>query len=141
MLATMSSGIVWNVVLYTNCKEYSSSAIEITLTRLVPLSMLMVWLPVGGTTTRMAWRKTMRLIASRFVIPRASAASIWPVSTDKMPALMISDMYAPSLSPSARTAATRGVTRWLTSAETKLGPKGIPSDTRGTNEAMLYQKI
>ena len=38
-------------------------------------------------------------------------------------------------------AATSGVTRWLTSAETKLGPNGTPSETRGTNEAMLYQKM
>ena len=50
----------------------------------------------------------MRSVCSRD-IPSDCAASVWPSSTEMMPARTISAMYAPSLSPSPRIAATNGV--------------------------------
>ena len=64
--------------------------------------MLLNSLPSGGTITRAACGRTMRRIASPWVIPSDCAASIWPRSIASMPARMISRMYAPSLMPSAR---------------------------------------
>lgn len=55
-------------------------------------SMLMNSLPVGGTITRMAWGRTMRPMVFVWDMPSACAASVWPSSTDWMPARTISAM-------------------------------------------------
>ncbi len=52
----------------------------------------MVSLPVGGTMTRMAGGRTMRRIVLPELMPSACAASVWPRSTDWMPARAISAM-------------------------------------------------
>ena len=52
----------------------------------------MVSLPVGGTITRIAWGRTIRRITRGRLIPRAWAASVWPWSTEMMPARTISAM-------------------------------------------------
>ena len=62
----------------------------------VSFSMAMVSLPVGGTITRIACGSTTRRIALPRLMPRACAASIWPLSTLRMPARAISAMYAAS---------------------------------------------
>ena len=51
-----------------------------------------------GIIVRMACGSTTRCIARQYGMPRLLAASIWPRSTDSMPARMISAMYAPQLS-------------------------------------------
>ena len=58
----------------------------------VSLTMAMVSLPVGGTITRIAWGSTIRRMVRPGGIPKAWAASIWPLSTDRMPARAISAM-------------------------------------------------
>src|ERR1035437_940169 len=58
----------------------------------VSLTMAIVSLPVGGTMTRMAWGSTIRTMDLPLLMPSASAASAWPLSTDKMPARAISYM-------------------------------------------------
>ena len=68
--------------------------------------MLLNSLPSGGTITRAACGRTMRRIASPYLIPSDFAASIWPLSIESIPARMISRMYAPSLMLSARIPAT-----------------------------------
>ena len=72
--------------------EYSRSEIARTLTRDVPLSMEMTWLPVGGRTTRIAWGRMTRRMSLPPFIPSARAASCWPLSTEPMPPRMISAM-------------------------------------------------
>ena len=54
--------------------------------------MAIVSLPVGGTMTRMACGSTIRRIALPRLMPSAWAASLWPWSTDRMPARAISAM-------------------------------------------------
>lgn len=56
------------------------------------LSMLMNSLPVGGMITRIACGRTIRRMVRGPVMPRAWAASVWPSSTDWMPARLISAM-------------------------------------------------
>ena len=58
----------------------------------VSLTIEISSLPVGGTMTRMAWGSTIRRIVVRLSMPRASAASRCPVSTEVMPARAISAM-------------------------------------------------
>src|SRR5450631_1827299 len=58
----------------------------------VSLTMAIVSLPVGGTMTRIAWGRTIRTMDLPLLMPSAWAASAWPLSTDKMPALAISDI-------------------------------------------------
>ncbi len=106
----------------------NSSAYGTALTREVVLSIEIVSLPVGGTTTRMACGSTMRRSVCMRDIPRADAASDWPSSTDRMPARMISDMYAASLSPSPSRAATAFGIRLRVSNVNQPGPNGTPSE-------------
>ena len=81
----------------------------ITLASDVVLSIEIVSLPVGGMITRIAWGSTiLRSVCTR-VIPSDCAASVWPSSTEMIPALTISAMYAPSLSPSPRIPALKAV--------------------------------
>ncbi|GMA18627.1 hypothetical protein GCM10025862_06480 [Arsenicicoccus piscis] len=58
----------------------------------VSLTIARVSLPVGGTMTRMACGSTTRIIVRLGGMPRACAASVWPRSTDRMPARAISAM-------------------------------------------------
>ena len=64
-----------------------SSWAEITETSEVVLSMEMVSLPIGGMMTRMAWGRTMRRMVRPGDMPSEAAASVWPLSTEMMPAL------------------------------------------------------
>ncbi len=64
----------------------SSLTVPRTATSEVVLSMEMVSLPMGGMMTRIACGRTMRLIVSGNDMPRDSAASLWPLSTEMMPA-------------------------------------------------------
>ena len=63
-----------------------------TITSEVVLSMEMVSLPVGGMMIRMAWGSTMRRRVVALLMPRDCAASVWPSSTEMMPARTISAM-------------------------------------------------
>ena len=58
----------------------------------VVLSIEMVSLPVGGMITRMAWGSTMRRRVWNRAMPRDWAASVWPSSTEMIPARTISAM-------------------------------------------------
>jgi hypothetical protein len=58
----------------------------------VVLSMLLNSLPSGGTITRAACGSTTRRMPSLCGIPSERAASIWPLSTESMPARTISLM-------------------------------------------------
>ena len=78
----------------------------------VVLSMLIVSLPIVGMMTRIACGSTMRRVTSSGDMPSDEAASVWPASTEMMPARTSSAAYAASFSPRARTATT---IRWLTS--------------------------
>ena len=62
------------------------------MTNEVVFSMEMVSLPVGGMMIRMAWGSTIRRRVCTLVMPRDWAASVWPSSTEMMPALTISAM-------------------------------------------------
>ena len=62
----------------------------ITLARDEVLSIEMVSLPVGGMITRIACGKMIRRKVRARVMPSAWAASLWPYSTDRMPARTIS---------------------------------------------------
>lgn len=53
-------------------------------------------------------------------MPSECAASVWPGSTDWIPARTISLAYAASFNPSARSAAAVGVSRALVSAWRKV---------------------
>ena len=48
--------------------------------------MLMVSLPIVGMITRMACGSTMRRMVSVGDMPSDEAASVWPASTEMMPA-------------------------------------------------------
>ena len=102
-----------------------------TLTSDVVFSIEIVSLPVGGTITRIACGSTIRRIVCRRVMPRLCAPSVWPSSTEMIPARTISAMYAPSFSPSASIPATNGVITELALKCAKVGPNGIPSEKRG----------
>ena len=54
--------------------------------------MEMVSLPVGGMMIRMAWGSTIRRSVWALVMPSDLAASVWPSSTEMMPARTISAM-------------------------------------------------
>ena len=56
------------------------------------LSIEIVSLPVGGTITRIACGRTIRRSVCIRDMPSAEAASVWPSSTDRMPARTISAM-------------------------------------------------
>ena len=82
--------------------------------------------------TRSACGRTIRRIVRPYVIPSDFAASVWPLSTDRMPALTISLMYAPSLieraTIPARTAPRSDRKPICTSRGNKSTPKryGVP---------------
>ncbi len=78
--------------------------------------MLMNSLPVGGMMTRIACGRTTRRSVLPCVMPRACDASVWPSSTDWMPARTISDMYAASFRPSPSSAVRTGVITWFISS-------------------------
>ena len=52
----------------------------------VSLTMLMNSLPTGGMMTRMACGNTMRRMIVGRAMPMDWAASVWPWSTERMPA-------------------------------------------------------
>ena len=82
----------------------------------------------------------MRRIVCRRVSPSAEAASVWPSSTEMIPARTISAMYAPSLRPSARIAARNGVIRVFAFAWANSGPpNGTPIEMRGYSAEMKLQ--
>src|SRR3954471_10099978 len=119
----------------------NSSAYGTTLTSDVVLSIEIVSLPVGGTTTRMACGSTMRRSVWPRVNPSADAASLWPSSTDRMPARMISDMYAASLSPRPSSAATALGMRSRVSNVNHPGPNGTPSEIDRYSEPSWAQIV
>ncbi len=110
-----------------------------TTTSEVVLSMEIVSLPVGGMITRIAWGSTTRRSACARDSPSALAASLWPSSTDWMPARTISAMYAASLSPRPSREAANTVISWLVSTETNSGPNGMPRESRGYSAARKFQ--
>ena len=71
---------------------YSSSVTVITLARDEVLSIEMVSLPVGGMITRIACGRMIRRMVRARLMPSACAASVWPCSTDRIPARTISAM-------------------------------------------------
>ena len=64
----------------------SNSWPEMTATREVVLSIEMVSLPIGGMITRIACGRTIRRMVRAGDMPRDSAASVCPLSTEMMPA-------------------------------------------------------
>ena len=90
-----------------NCPCRVSSAYPMQINRDVSLSMAMNSFPKGGTTLRTAWGRIIWRMACFGVIPRESAASRCPFSIDWIPALKISETYAPLLMLQATTAATK----------------------------------
>ncbi len=68
----------------------SRSVIEMTLTREVPLSSEITWLPMGGRMIRVAWGSRMRKKVSRAGSPSELAASSCPRGTADRPERMIS---------------------------------------------------
>ena len=58
----------------------------------VVFSIEIVSLPVGGMITRIACGSTIRRIVCSRVMPSECAASVWPSSTEMIPARTISDM-------------------------------------------------
>ena len=56
------------------------------------LSIEIVSLPVGGMITRIACGSTIRRMICRRVMPSDCAASVWPSSTEMIPARTISAM-------------------------------------------------
>ena len=68
----------------------SSSVKGTAVTSDVVLSIEIVSFPVGGTMTRIAWGMMIRLRISRGDMPRACAASSWPLSTESSPDRTIS---------------------------------------------------
>ncbi len=92
-VAETRTGKIWKVrdpmaLSWKNSSVESGSPISSE----VSLTMEISSLPVGGTITRMACGSTMRRIALPPSMPRASAASRCPVSTEVMPARAISAM-------------------------------------------------
>ncbi len=103
----------------------------ITLTKTVFFSMEMVSLPVGGMITLIACGSTMRRIVWARVMPSALAASVWPSSTEMIPARTISAMYAPSLRLRASAPARKGVMKSFAFRWMNDGPNGIPRSIVG----------
>jgi len=99
----------------------------------------MVSLPVGGMITRIAWGSTIRRMICSRPMPSDEAASVWPSLTERIPARTISAMYAPSLSPKPRIAATKKVIRELAFRWMNDGPNGTPKSIRGYTAAMKPQ--
>src|SRR5437879_4655710 len=85
-LATMRSGIVWKVREYIATTIPVSSNTEIVEANEDVFSIEIVSLPVGGMITLMAWGRTIRRIVWSLLMPSDWAASVWPSSTDRMPA-------------------------------------------------------
>ncbi len=80
-------------------------------------------MPVGGTITRIACGSTIRCMNCRRVMPRAWAASVWPSSTEMIPARTISAMYAASLQPRPRIAAVNAL---MSTLVLQLTPIPVP---------------
>ena len=99
----------------------------ITASSDVVLSMLIVSLPNVGMMTRIACGSTMRRIVSVGDMPSEDAASIWPASTEMMPARTSSAAYAASLRPRARMATTK---RLFTSVPLEVEPMTRPVNGR-----------
>ena len=70
----------------------TTSPTAITLTSATSLVSAMKSFMSGGSTRRTACGTTIRRIAWRLVMPRLRAASVWPRSTDSMPARYTSAM-------------------------------------------------
>ena len=110
-----------------------------TLTSEVVFSIEIVSLPVGGMITRIACGSTIRRMIRMRFIPSACAASVWPWSTEMMPARTISDMYAPSFSPSPRIAAVNVVMTVFELPLKKWWPNGTPIDRCLYSTPTLFQ--
>ncbi len=91
--------------------------------------MLMVSLPMVGMITRIACGSTMRRVMSSGDMPSEEAASVWPASTEMMPARTSSAAYAASFRPRASTATTKRLfTRVPLSVEPNTRPvNGSPA--------------
>ena len=72
--------------------KYSSVVTGTAISSEVSLSIAIVSLPVGGMITRIACGSTIRRIVAAGPCPARCAASVWPGSTDRMPARTISAM-------------------------------------------------
>ncbi len=70
----------------------SSSVAAMTLPIEVVLSMATTSLPVGGMMQRSACGRTIRRSVCSRCMPSASAASVWPWSTEAIPPRTISAM-------------------------------------------------
>src|SRR4030042_4001114 len=86
MLATSSRGVTKKVWEYEIWTLVIMSWAEMTDTNEVVLSIEMVSLPMGGIMTRIDWVRMIRRMVSPGDMPRDAAASVWPLSTEMLPA-------------------------------------------------------
>ena len=90
--------------------------------------------------TRMACGNTIRRMTRPRFIPKAWAASVWPCSTEMMPARTISAMYAASLKPRPRSAAINGGIKLFVFACSQNEVKGMPMSMLLRTRFRLNQK-
>ena len=122
------------------CCRVKSSVTEAAKASELVFSIEIVSFPVGGMITRIAWGSTMRCITSRRSMPRAWAASVWPCSTEMIPARTISAIYAASFKPSPSVAAMNGVISVLVLTCHQIEVNGIPMPMCGRIRLRLNQK-
>ncbi len=140
MLATIASSTTAKLALEICSDLVNSSGTAATKASDDVFSIEMVSLPVGGMITRIACGRTIRRITCSRVMPSACAASVWPCSTEMMPARTISAMYAASFKPRPRVAARNGLISWLVPACKLSEVPGMPIPMWGRTMFRLYQK-
>src|SRR5438067_1959877 len=141
MLATISSSRTAYVAVAICCCRVKSSVTEAAKASELVFSIEIVSFPVGGMITRIAWGSTMRCITSRRSMPRAWAASVWPCSTEMIPARTISAIYAASFKPSPSVAAMNGVISVLVLTCHQITPFMAATLGLGLNEAAYMAEI
>eukprot|EP01022_Parablepharisma_sp_SALTPOND_P021562 TRINITY_DN427_c3_g1_i1.p1 TRINITY_DN427_c3_g1~~TRINITY_DN427_c3_g1_i1.p1 ORF type:complete len:882 (+),score=278.44 TRINITY_DN427_c3_g1_i1:1771-4416(+) len=109
----------------------------ITLATEVSLIMLITSLPTGGMITRMACGSTMRRKAVRRVMPIALAASVWPLSTARMPPRTTSAVQAPCPMPSPSRLATKGVMMSTVRASNQPGMPRVGNTSARLNHSSI----
>ncbi|MCY1365092.1 hypothetical protein D9M69_519250 [compost metagenome] len=105
------------------------------------MNMPMNWLPVAGMIEGIAWGMMTLRIFMDPLMPRESAASIWPFPTAEKPPRMISAMYAASFRVRPTSAAVMGAIRAFMSMAVPIFVNGIPMDRFGYSAETLNQKI
>ena len=98
----------------------------------VSLSSAIISLPMAGMTFLIACGKTILTIVCVQGMPSDLPASICPLSTDKMPARMFSETYAPELMPNVRMMAaglTPGIAMMTNTIKKSCTATGVPRTT------------